>query len=123
MILTPLIELLTPKQSTGDIDAALSRFSARYQMILDSGYVVSIPDNPMGIPRFTALEVIQELSLPLIPDQFLLHLNTFHTGSDLESILDRIAGLGVAICSSFPATAENACPNSPPPISESPAIP
>ena len=90
-----LIELLTPKQSDEDFEARLEVFAERYRRILDAGAVVSIPDNPMGNVHFTALEVVEFLDLPLDPERTLLHLNSFHTRSDLEAFLRGAAERGI----------------------------
>ena len=64
-----LIELLTPKRSAGDrIEGFLDRFAERYQRIIDAGCGVSIPDNPMGQPRFGALESIDLRGLLIDPE-------------------------------------------------------
>ena len=90
-----LIELLTPRQSTQDIDAALERFGSRYGRILDYGAVVSVPDNPMGHLHFTALEVVQYLDLRVPPESLLIHLNTFHRKADLDQFLNEARERGV----------------------------
>jgi len=90
-----VIELLTPKQSDEDFESRLGVFAERYRRILDAGAVVSIPDNPMGNVHFTALEVTEFLDLPLDPERTLLHLNSFHLKSDLESFLRGAADRGV----------------------------
>lgn len=90
-----IIELVTPKQSVSDIETALARFAQRYQIILDHGFVVSLPDNPLGIVRFRATEVIEELALHVPPDRVLIHLNTFHTKQDLDEMLESAQSLGV----------------------------
>ncbi|MBN1152964.1 MAG: methylenetetrahydrofolate reductase [Dehalococcoidia bacterium] len=96
LLKTPyVIELLTPKQSDEDVEARLEVFGGRYRRILDAGAVVSIPDNPMGNVHFTALEVVEFLDLPLDSDRTLLHLNSFHLRSDLESFLRGAADRGV----------------------------
>lgn len=90
-----LIELLTPAQAAADLDAALERFKARYTRILASGSVVSVPDNPMGHLRFTALETLAFLDLPVKPEQLLVHLNSFHRRADLDELLAGYRDLGV----------------------------
>jgi methylenetetrahydrofolate reductase (NADPH) len=83
-----LIELLTPRQSDQDFEAKLEVFSQRYRRILAHGAVVSIPDNPLGNLHFTAMETVEFLGLPLDPERTLLHLNTFHRKTDLDTFLD-----------------------------------
>jgi methylenetetrahydrofolate reductase (NADPH) len=90
-----LIEILTPRQSRQDIDVELDKFSQRYLAVLDTSYMVSIPDNPMGNLHYQSTEVISELGLPVDPDRLLVHLNTFHTRSDLDNILSASGRLGV----------------------------
>jgi hypothetical protein len=61
-----IVELLSPKRSTDDqIEVLLDRFAERYRRIIDTGFGVSIPDNPMGQPRLGALE-----SFDLSRDEF-----------------------------------------------------
>jgi len=90
-----VIELLTPKQSDDDFEARLEVFAERYRRILDAGAVVSIPDNPMGNVHFTAQEVVDFLALPLDPERTLLHLNSFHLKSDMDTFLGGAAERGV----------------------------
>ncbi len=90
-----IIELISPKQSVADLDGALQRFEKRYRAIVDNGFIVSIPDNPMGTLRFRAVELIEELGLPVPPDKVLIHLNTFHARSDLDNTLQKALALGV----------------------------
>jgi len=86
-----VIEVLTPRQNEDNLEAGLDRFAQRYETVVKNGYVVSIPDNSMGKPHFRATEVISELGLPVIPEQLLIHLNTFHTKEDLQNILTTAA--------------------------------
>ncbi len=90
-----IIELLTPKQSDEDVEARLEVFAERYLRILDTGAVVSIPDNPMGSVHYTALEVMDFLDLPVDAERTLLHLNSFHLKSDLDYFLNSAASRGV----------------------------
>ncbi|MBM4142968.1 MAG: hypothetical protein FJ225_05155 [Lentisphaerae bacterium] len=89
------IEILTPRQSVADLDAALEKFAERYRTVVDSGYVVSVPDNPMGNLHFQVTEIVSELGLPVPPAQLLLHLNTFHTRDNLDEILRSAIDLGI----------------------------
>ncbi|MBM4144229.1 MAG: hypothetical protein FJ225_11650 [Lentisphaerae bacterium] len=89
------IEILTPRQSAEDLDSALAKFAERYRTVIDNGYVVSVPDNPMGVAHFQVTEIISELGLPVPPGQVLLHLNTFHKKDDLDAILRAAAKLGI----------------------------
>jgi len=90
-----LIEILTPKMGSDKFEAELEVFAERYREVMDAGYVVSVPDNPMGIPRFQIAEVIEELELPVHSDQLLMHINTFHTKSHLDSVLAAAGSLGM----------------------------
>jgi methylenetetrahydrofolate reductase (NADPH) len=90
-----LIELLTPRQDVEDIEDRLEVFAERYRRILDSGAVVSIPDNPMGNPHFTPLEVTEFLDLPMDPERTLLHLNSFHLRADMDAFLRGAADRGL----------------------------
>ena len=82
-----LIELLTPKASSGGIsEKALARFGARFTRVLQSGCGLSIPDNPMGNLRMGALETIQLLGLEFDPERLIINLNTFHTKKQLDEI-------------------------------------
>jgi len=90
-----LVEILTPKQSEKDFEAALPVFRERYNRIVREGHIVSVPDNPLGNLHFTALEVIEYDELEVRPQQFLLHLNTFHGKVDLDRLLAQADEMGV----------------------------
>jgi len=90
-----LVEILTPKQSEEDFEASLPVFRERYNRVLQEGHIVSVPDNPLGNLHFTALEVIQYDELEIRPQQFLLHLNTFHRKVDLDGQLEQADQMGV----------------------------
>ncbi|NQU38945.1 MAG: methylenetetrahydrofolate reductase [Lentisphaerae bacterium] len=89
------VELLTPKQNSKDLDGDLEKFMAKYNTIMDAGYIASITDNPMGLLSFQATEIIPELELEVKPDQLLMHLNTFHTREALDEILTAAADMGI----------------------------
>ena len=89
------VEILTPKQNVTDIDAALATFSNKYERALDLGHTVSIPDNPMGVLRFQAIEVLTELQLRVPAGRVLMHVNSFHTRSDLDHLLRTGLELGI----------------------------
>lgn len=89
------VELMTPRQDCQDLDGELQKFAERYQAIVDAGYAVSIPDNPMGRLSFQSTEILSELGLPVKPDQLTVHVNTFHTKEALDQILDSAVRLGV----------------------------
>jgi methylenetetrahydrofolate reductase (NADPH) len=85
-----LVELLTPKRANGDnVDNLLDRFAERYQRILESGYGLSIPDNPMGQPRYGALESIGRRNISVDPEKVVMNLNTFHTKEELDELLEK----------------------------------
>jgi len=87
-----LIELLTPKQKDIDkIDSKLKIFAERYERILETSSVVSIPDNPLGNLHFTAMETLEYLDLKLNQEKTLLHLNSFHRKQDLDKFLKEAA--------------------------------
>jgi 5,10-methylenetetrahydrofolate reductase len=91
-----LIEILTPKRVTPvDLDERMSRFAQRYHRSFNSGCGVSIPDNPMGQPRYTLMEVIEFCGLPVHPQKTVMNLNTFHSKDELDGILTRASNLGV----------------------------
>jgi methylenetetrahydrofolate reductase (NADPH) len=87
-----LIELLSPKKSTGDqTETHLDRFAERYRRIIDIGCGVSIPDNPMGQPRLGALESFDLKDLSVDSDKVVMNLNTFHTKTELDKLLQKAA--------------------------------
>ena len=91
-----LIEILTPKRATlGDLEERMNNFAERYRRILDSGSGLSIPDNPMGQPRYSLLEVIEFCGLPVHPPRTVMNLNTFHTREELDGMLNRASSLGL----------------------------
>ena len=87
-----LVELLSPKRSADDqMEGFLDRFAERYRRIMDAGCGLSIPDNPMGQPRLGALESIQLRGLSVVPAKVVMNLNTFHTKSELDGLLQNAA--------------------------------
>ena len=87
-----LVELLSPKRSTGDqMEDFLDRFAGRYLRIMDEGCGVSIPDNPMGQPRLGALESFDLRDLSVDSDKVVMNLNTFHSKSELDGLLQKAA--------------------------------
>lgn len=82
------VEILPPKQDTEKLDADLEVFATKFGRVMESGYCACITDNAMGLLAFQGTELIEELGLPVIPDQVMIHLNTFHTKDDLDHILD-----------------------------------
>ncbi|MEI6217367.1 MAG: methylenetetrahydrofolate reductase [bacterium] len=89
------VEVLTPKSSVEDPESAIGVFAERYKAVIEAGWVVSIPDNPMGVVRFRAEEVIRELGLMVPEGQVLLHINTFHTKTSLDEIIEAAIDMNV----------------------------
>lgn len=91
-----LIEILTPARSPEDkVERLLDRFADRYKRVVDSGCAVSIPDNPMGRPRYSAFECFELTGITPDPEKVLLNLNTFHAKDELDKILEKAAELGL----------------------------
>ncbi len=88
------IEVLTPRQDSKDLDKSIDRFVTKYTAVTEAGYVLSIPDNPLGNVHFQTLEMISELELPALPEQTAVHINTFHTKQDLDKMLADCTSLG-----------------------------
>ena len=87
-----LVELLSPKRARDpDIEDFLDRFAERYQRVIDAGYGITIPDNPMGQPRLSALESIELRALSIYPEKLIMNLNTFHTKNELDELLQKAA--------------------------------
>jgi methylenetetrahydrofolate reductase (NADPH) len=85
-----LVELLSPKRTADHkIEGFLDRFAERYQRIVDDGYGITIPDNPMGQPRLGALESIELRGLSIDPEKLVMNLNTFHTKNELDELLQK----------------------------------
>ena len=91
-----LIEILTPKRTDGVVDrTAPNRFAERYFRIIDHGMGLSVPDNPMGQPRVSLVEMIETAGLPVISQRTVMNINTFHTKADLDDLLNTAATLGI----------------------------
>ena len=89
------VEILPPKQDTEKLDADLELFASKYSRVMESGYCACITDNAMGLLAFQGTELIEELLLPVNPEQIMIHLNTFHTKEDLDHILDLCKAWGI----------------------------
>jgi len=90
-----LVEILTPLRSSPDIvNEKMNLFAERYRRIIDSESGVSIPDNPMGRPRYSALEAIDLCGLPIDPERMVMNLNTFHTKEELDGLLEKASNAG-----------------------------
>src|SRR5271157_283795 len=93
---TYLVEILTPKRIESADTVDKSRlFAERYYRIFDLGLGISVPDNPMGEPRFSLLEMVERAELPIKPEKVVMNLNTFHTKEELDGLLKKAAGLGL----------------------------
>ena len=91
-----LIEILTPAKSSEDkVAGLLDRFANRCQRVLDSGCGISIPDNPMGRPRYSAFECFEATNFWPAPEKIVLNLNTFHSKDELDVILQKAAKVGI----------------------------
>jgi len=82
------VEVLPPKQDSEKLEKDLEIFSNKYLRVMDSGYYACITDNAMGLLSFQGTEMIEELDLPVMSEQVMIHLNTFHTKDDLDNILN-----------------------------------
>ena len=89
------VEILPPKQDSEKLEKDLETFSIKYERVRESGYCACITDNAMGLLAFQGTEMIEELELPVEPEQVMIHLNTFHTKEDLDNILDTCKAKGI----------------------------
>lgn len=91
-----LVEMLTPKLiDAPDAQGAINLFAERYYRILDAGLGISVPDNPMGQPRLSLMETIEQADLPVRPERTVMNLNTFHTKEALDALLQKAAKRGI----------------------------
>jgi methylenetetrahydrofolate reductase (NADPH) len=91
-----LVEILTPKRNNSiNEKLQFNVFAERYYRILDMGFGLSIPDNPMGQPRYSLLEMIEHAHLPVTPDNTIMNLNTFHTKEELDGVLGKASDIGL----------------------------
>jgi len=88
------VEIQTPKRSAEDLEKELRTFEEKYKKAVEAGWIVCITDNPMGLLSYGAMETIDLLGLPILPEQLVLHLNSFHTRPDLDGFLDAFASAG-----------------------------
>lgn len=88
-----IVELLSPRRPIEgqSVEDHLDRFADRYHRIIDMGFGLSIPDNPMGQPRRGALESMGLKKIRLNPDKVVMNLNTFHTKEELDGLLNDAA--------------------------------
>ncbi len=89
------VEIIPPKQDSEKLEADLEQFAVKMERVMGSGFSASITDNAMGLLAFQGPECIEELDLPIRPEQILIHLNTFHTKKDLDEILTACQRLGI----------------------------
>ncbi|HOB20515.1 MAG TPA: methylenetetrahydrofolate reductase [Candidatus Atribacteria bacterium] len=89
------VEILPPKQDSENLERDLDVFAEKYTRVMDSGYCACITDNAMGHLSFQGTEMIEELGLPVLPEQVMIHLNTFHTREDLDNILSYCVEKGI----------------------------
>lgn len=91
-----LIEILTPARSPEDqVEHLLNRFADRCRKAIDNGCGISIPDNPMGRPRYSAFEAFEATDYWPDPEHIVLNLNSFHSKDQLDAILKKAADYGL----------------------------
>jgi methylenetetrahydrofolate reductase (NADPH) len=91
-----LVEMLTPKLiDSADAQGEIKLFAERYYRVLDAGLGISVPDNPMGQPRLSLLEIIGQAALPVRPERTVMNLNTFHTKEALDDLLQKATKRGI----------------------------
>lgn len=78
-----------------NMQSLLDRFANRYKQVVNAGCCVSIPDNPMGKPRYSCLECFDAIGISPDPDKVLMNLNTFHSKDELDKLLENAANLGL----------------------------
>ena len=88
------VEILPPKQDSEKLEADLKTFADRFNRVMESGYCACITDNAMGLLSFQGHETIDHLKLRVLPEQVMLHLNTFHSKRDLDLLLDQSSAMG-----------------------------
>ncbi len=87
-----LVEMLTPKLiDSPDAQGAINLFAELYYRVLDAGLGISVPDNPMGQPRLSLVEMIEQSDLPVLSEKTVMNLNTFHTKKKLDVLLNKAA--------------------------------
>lgn len=84
-----ILEVLTPREEDD------GTFCNRSRAVLDAGCALSIPDNPMGRPRVSALQALAGCDGDMRGGGIVLNLNTFHTKTELDSILAQAAERGI----------------------------
>jgi methylenetetrahydrofolate reductase (NADPH) len=90
------VEMLTPKLSNlADVQTSINLFAERYYRVLDTRLGISVPDNPMGQPRLSFLETIEQAEFPVRPEKTVMNLNTFHAKELLDTLLRKAAQTGI----------------------------
>jgi methylenetetrahydrofolate reductase (NADPH) len=85
-----------PKRTEDPIDTvAVNQFTERYYRVIEHGMGLSVPDNPMGRPRHSLVEILEKAGLPVVPRRTVMNLNTFHTKKELDGLLNAAAKLGI----------------------------
>ena len=88
------IEILPPKQNSEKLEADLQGFAEKFNRVMKSNYCACITDNAMGLLSFQGHEIIEHLGLQVLPEQVILHLNTFHSKRNLDDILTQSKHMG-----------------------------
>jgi methylenetetrahydrofolate reductase (NADPH) len=83
-----LVEILTPKRSEeANGLEKMRQFGERYNRVFEFGLGISVPDNPMGQPRYSLIETVEYARLSVLPEKIVMNLNTFHTKKELDRLL------------------------------------
>jgi methylenetetrahydrofolate reductase (NADPH) len=91
-----LVELLTPKQTGNSVaKTSLNQFAERYYRVIEHGMGLSVPDNPMGQPRHSLVEMIGTAGLPVVSQRTVMNLNTFHSKAELDRLLKAAIKVGI----------------------------
>ena len=88
------VEILPPKQNSEKLEEDLRGFAEKFNRVMDSGYCACLTDNAMGLLAFQGHETIQHLGLRVLPEQVMLHLNTFHGKRELDTMLGHCRDVG-----------------------------
>lgn len=91
-----IIEVLPPTRVPGYEEHRLfDHFIDQYRYVSEAGCGVSIPDNPMGTPSYSCIDMFEYAGLRPDPEKVLLNLNTYHSKEELDQILEKAAGFGL----------------------------
>ena len=88
------VEILPPKQNSEKLETDLQAFAEKFNRVMESGFCACITDNAMGLLSFQGHETIEHLGLRVLPEQVILHLNTFHSKRDLDELLIQSKDMG-----------------------------